>query len=139
MRVTRSWVYARTSSNICACSTVRGKPSMTNPRSQSFRAIRSRIRPATTSSGTSPSFSITSLHTKPSAVPSSMAHRMIPPTDSAGMRSFETMCGACEPFPAPGGPNSTITSLSRPPSLIGNRPRAAPVLTLDDDVAASVS
>mmetsp|Transcript_11701 Transcript_11701/g.45410 ORF Transcript_11701/g.45410 Transcript_11701/m.45410 type:complete len:208 (+) Transcript_11701:573-1196(+) len=142
IRVTRSWVYARTSSKVCACSTVRGKPSMTKPRSQSLRAIRSRMSPATTSSGIKPSASITSLHTSPRGVRSSIASRMIPPTDMCGMFSLATMCGACDPFPAPGGPNSTITSRASPPSLIGNRlPLPFPLDddALDDDDASMSS
>ena len=93
------------------CSTVRGNPSRINPLAQSPSLIRSRMIETTSSSLTRPPDSITLLACTPTSVPAATAARSMSPVESCGMESVSTILGACEPLPAPGGPNRIITVL----------------------------
>mmetsp|Transcript_44239 Transcript_44239/g.116261 ORF Transcript_44239/g.116261 Transcript_44239/m.116261 type:complete len:210 (-) Transcript_44239:101-730(-) len=133
---------ASISSSILACSTVRGKPSRINPFAQSSSLMRSRIIDTTSSSETRPPEAITSFACMPTSEPAATAARSMSPVDSCGISRVSTILGACEPFPAPGGPKRIMTVLESPAimhaSSLVRPPRAAFNHCTDDNVSTFV-
>mmetsp|Transcript_14053 Transcript_14053/g.46870 ORF Transcript_14053/g.46870 Transcript_14053/m.46870 type:complete len:235 (+) Transcript_14053:201-905(+) len=111
---THSPVSARQASSICAWATVRGKPSRTNPCSQSDSVMRSLMMPTTMSSETSPPACMIAAACLPTSVPAATAARSMSPVESCGAPNLATSFGACVPLPEPGGPKRM--TMLRPPS-----------------------
>src|SRR5229473_6304181 len=91
-------------SSALAWASVRGKPSRMKPLAQSACAIRSRIRPTISASGTSSPFSMMPLAFLPSWLPEATAARSMSPVES--WTRPRSRCRSCAwvPLPAPGGP-----------------------------------
>src|ERR1700704_2165567 len=91
-------------SSALAWASVRGKPSRMNPPAQSGCAIRSRIRPTISASGTSSPLSMMPLDFLPSSLPEATAARSMSPVES--WTRPRPCCRSCAwvPLPAPGGP-----------------------------------
>ena len=103
----------RISSSLCACGSVRGKPSRMNPSAQSGCAMRSSTMLRTMSSGTNSPRSMMGLALRPSGVPRPTCSRNMSPVERCGTPYRCAICWACVPLPAPGGP-SRITARPRP-------------------------
>src|SRR4029077_8750072 len=95
----------------CACATVRGNPSNTNPCEQSGRSMRSRTIFRTRESGTRSPRAMMGLASNPSGVPWLTCSRSMSPVERCGTPYFLANSFACVPFPAPGGPRK-ITARS---------------------------
>ena len=92
------------------------KPSKSTPWPAASSCNRSWFKPIITSSGTNNPASMYSFAASPIGDPSFTAARNISPVDTCGLLVSSTILPACVPFPAPGGPKSTIDPTIDSPS-----------------------
>src|SRR3990172_4145393 len=95
---------------------VLGKPSRTNPFSQSFSLSRSATRSMINGSGTNSPRRIYSEACLPSTLCSATALRRISPVEICGAANFSSSNFAWVPLPAPGGPSNTTRAPAANPS-----------------------
>src|SRR3972149_986461 len=95
---------------------VLGKPSSTNPFSQSFSWSRSATRSMINLSGTNSPRRIYSEACLPSTLCSATALRRISPVEICGAANFSSSNFAWVPLPAPGGPSNTTRAPAANPS-----------------------
>src|SRR5690348_12936728 len=120
-------------SSALACGTVRGKPSMMKPGSQSGCRRRLRIMPIMMSSETYWPAARMGWALSPSSVPFAISARSMSPVAICGIRKYARSTLACVPLPEPGAPYSKrFTPYPSPLPMNGKGPSSFSALSLDE-------